>query len=112
MALKIIHKNSVVSGNVPTAAQLDIGEIAINANANDAQLYIKDTANTIRRVGGGGASGGGSDNWAVEHDNTITTSYTIGTGSTTSKNVISAGPMTINAGAVITVPAGSNWVIV
>lgn len=57
---------------------------------------------------GGGATGGGSDQWAVEHDNTITTSYTI----TSGKNVISAGPLTINSGATITVPSGSNWVIV
>ncbi len=57
---------------------------------------------------GGGATGGGSDTWAVEHDNTITTSYTISAG----KNVISAGPLTINSGATVTVPSGSNWVIV
>lgn len=57
---------------------------------------------------GGGATGGGSNRWAVEHDNTITDSYTISTG----KNVISAGPITINAGAVITVPANSTWSIV
>jgi hypothetical protein len=56
----------------------------------------------------GGASGGGNDQWAVEHDNTITTSYTIGTG----KNVISAGPLTVNSGAVVTVPSGSTWTIV
>ena len=57
---------------------------------------------------GGGATGGGSDGWALEHDNTITTSYTISTG----KNVISAGPLTVNSGATVTVPSGSNWVIV
>ena len=57
---------------------------------------------------GGGATGGGSDTWAVEHDNTITASYTISTG----KNVISAGPLTVNSGAVVTVPSGSNWTIV
>jgi len=56
---------------------------------------------------GGGATGGGSDTWAVEHDNTITTSYTIGTG----KNVISAGPIEVQSGATVTVPSGSNWVI-
>ena len=56
---------------------------------------------------GGGATGGGSDTWAVEHDNTITTSYTIGN----NKNVISAGPLTVNSGAVVTVPSGSTWVI-
>jgi len=52
-----------------------------------------------------GATGGGTDAWALEHDSTITTTYTIGSG----KNVISAGPMTINAGATITVPATSIW---
>lgn len=55
-----------------------------------------------------GATGGGSDEWALEHDNTVTTSYTIGTG----KNVISAGPLSINAAATITVPANSFWVVV
>jgi len=55
-----------------------------------------------------GATGGGSDEWALEHDNTITTTYTIATG----KNVISAGPLSINAAATITVPANSFWVVV
>jgi hypothetical protein len=57
---------------------------------------------------GGGATGGGTDSWALEHDNTVTTSYTISTG----KNVVSAGPLTINSGATVTVPSGSTWVIV
>ena len=55
-----------------------------------------------------GATGGGTDAWALEHDNTITTTYTIATG----KNVISAGPLSINAAATITVPANSFWVVV
>ena len=54
------------------------------------------------------AVGGGTDRWAMEHDNTITTSYAISTG----KNVISAGPLTINNAATVTVPAGSSWVVV
>ena len=63
---------------------------------------------TWATAAGGGATGGGSDEWALEHDNTITTTYTIATG----KNVISAGPITINAAATITVPASSVWAIV
>ena len=63
---------------------------------------------TWATAAGGGATGGGSDEWALEHDNTITTTYTI----STSKNVISAGPITINAAATITVPASSTWAIV
>lgn len=57
---------------------------------------------------GGGATGGGSDKWAVEHDNTVNSSYTI----TAGRNVISAGPITIASGATVTVPSGSNWAIV
>ena len=63
---------------------------------------------TWATAAGGGATGGGSDEWALEHDNTITTTYTIATG----KNVVSAGPLSINAAAVITVPANSFWVVV
>lgn len=63
---------------------------------------------TWATAAGGGATGGGSDEWALEHDNTITTTYTIATG----KNVISAGPLSINAAATITVPANSFWVVV
>jgi len=55
-----------------------------------------------------GATGGGTDAWALEHDNTITATYTIATG----KNVVSAGPLSINAAATITVPANSFWVVV
>ena len=57
---------------------------------------------------GGGATGSGTDRWAVEHDNTITQSYSI----TAGKNVISAGSMTINNGVTVTVPSGSSWSIV
>lgn len=57
---------------------------------------------------GGGATGGGSDKWAVEHDNTVNSSYTI----TAGRNVISAGPITISSGATVTVPSGSSWAIV
>ena len=57
---------------------------------------------------GGGASGGSTDQFAYEHDNVVTSSYTI----TANKNAISAGPLTINSGAVVTVPATSNWVVV
>lgn len=43
-----------------------------------------------------------------ENPNTIATSYSITTGS----NALSAGPITIADGAVVTVPDGSTWTIV
>ena len=43
-----------------------------------------------------------------ENANTISVNYTIGTGN----NAVSAGPITINSGIVVTVPSGSTWVVV
>jgi hypothetical protein len=57
---------------------------------------------------GGGASGGGSDAVFYENDQTVTTNYTISSNS----NAMSAGPITINSGVTVTIPSGSNWVIV
>lgn len=92
-----------------TTAQRDSSPSAgyIRFNTTDSSFEGHDGSAWGAIGGGGGATGGGSDQWAVEHDNTITTSYTISSG----KNVISAGPLTVNSGAVVTVPSGSNWVI-
>jgi len=55
-----------------------------------------------------GATGGGSDDVFYENGQTVTTNYTI----TTNKHAMSAGPITINSGVTVTIPTGSNWVIV
>jgi len=57
---------------------------------------------------GGGATGGGSDDVFYENGQTVTTNYTL----TTSKNAMSAGPVSINSGVTVTVPSGQSWVIV
>ncbi len=56
----------------------------------------------------GGASGGGTDQVFYENDQSVTEDYTIGT----NKNAMSAGPITIDSGATVTIPSGSTWVIV
>ena len=58
--------------------------------------------------GSGGAKGGGTDKVFYENDQTVTTNYTL----TASTNAVTAGPITINSGATVTVPSGGNWVIV
>lgn len=92
---------------VGTTAQRDgspsAGLIRYNSTLNQFEGY-----GTAWGSIGGGATGGGADTWALEHDNTITTSYAIGNG----KNVVTAGPITVNTGATITVPSGSTWTIV
>ena len=56
----------------------------------------------------GGATGGGSDKIFYENGQTVTTSYTI----TSGNNAISAGPISIQSGAVLTVPSNSTFTIV
>jgi hypothetical protein len=48
MSLKITHKNSTAAGTPPSAGDIDVGEIAINAA--DAALYVKDTNGDIKNV--------------------------------------------------------------
>jgi hypothetical protein len=47
-------------------------------------------------------------NGLFENSATISANYTIGSGN----NAVSAGPITINSGVVVTVPSGSTWVVV
>lgn len=57
----------------------------------------------------GGAAKGGAGNYVFfENDITVTVDYTI----TTNKNAMSAGPITINSGVIVTVPNGSVWSVV
>jgi len=46
-------------------------------------------------------------NGIVVNSNTITTSYSIPAGS----SAISVGPITVAAGAIVTIPTGSRWVV-
>lgn len=71
----------------------------VTAYSNGTNLYL---------TGGGGATGGGSDQVFFQNSQTVTTSYSIPSG----KNAMTAGPITINSGVTVTVPSGSVWTIV
>ena len=58
------------------------------------------------------ATGGGSDKAIYENATAITADYTIGTSFGSTCNAMSAGPMTINAGITLTIPAGSTYTVV
>jgi hypothetical protein len=59
-------------------------------------------------IGGGSGQGFAPGVPIYENTQTVTTSYTITAGS----NALSAGPITIDTSATVTVPTGSTWVIV
>lgn len=58
--------------------------------------------------GGGGATGGGTDEIFIENGQVVTTNYTIPAG----KNAMSTGPITINSGVTVTISAGSVWAVI
>ncbi len=68
----------------------------------------RDIANLGSKVASIGATGGGSDQVFYENGKIVTTNYTI----TDTENAVSAGPVTINSGATVTIPTGSVWVVV
>ena len=43
----IIHKRSSVKDNAPTPTTLEYGEIAVNYNANNEKLFVRNSTNTI-----------------------------------------------------------------
>lgn len=52
MTVNVYHKHSVVKDKAPDVKQLELGEVGINANQDSPALYIKDSADVIRQVGG------------------------------------------------------------
>lgn len=95
---------STTAGAVPLAANLKVGELAINVS--DKLLFTKNGSNVVIGISGG-ATGGGGDQVFVQNQGIVTTSYTLPTGF----NAESVGPITINSGITVTVPSGQRWVV-
>lgn len=80
------------------------GKIRFNTTVGKFEGHNGTSWGTI----GGGATGGASDDVFYENSKLVSADYTI----TSGKNAMTAGPITINDGVNITVPAGSVWTIV
>ena len=93
------------TANRPTPA---VGYFRFNTDLNQFEGYNGTNWGAV----GGGATGGGNDEIFHENDQIVTANYTIGTGSATSKNAGTFGPITVNSGVTVTVPSGSTWSIV
>lgn len=105
----LISYYSTTSGNTPPIAPSGIGGLAVGeiaVNIADKKLYITD-GTSVYSISGG-ATGGGTDQVFVNNGQTVTTSYTIPSG----QNAMSTGPISISAGATVTIPANSVWAII
>jgi hypothetical protein len=107
-----------VTGNV-TLSSTGFLKIPVGTTAQQptpAAGMIRFNSDTIQFEGygtawgtiGGGAKGAGTDQVFFENDQTVTTSYTL----TANKNAVTAGPVTVNSGATVTIPSGASWVVV
>ncbi len=79
------------------------GDIRYNSSDNSFEGYAGGAWGAI----GGGATGAGGDAVFYENSLTVTTSYTI----TANSGAHAVGPLTINSGQTVTVPATSHLVI-
>ena len=108
-ANRVAKTSDTGSAVIPTGTQAErdgspsAGYFRFNSDVTKFEGYNGSAWGSV----GGGATGGGSDEIFIENGQTVTTNYTI----TTNKNALSTGPITVNSGITVTVPSGSNWVI-
>lgn len=79
------------------------GEMRFNTDYGQFEGYYGTEWSAI----GGGATGGGGDAVFVENARIVTTSYAL----PATKSAESVGPITINSGVIVTIPADQRWVI-
>ena len=81
----------------------------MNAIADRAAYYARIAVEAAGGTTGGKApTGGNTFGVFYENDQVMITDYTI----TAGRNAMSAGPITVNPGVVLTIPAGSVYTIV
>ena len=106
-----------VSGATP-AAYNGTFSITVTGNTTFTYTMLTDPAASASVVGsyrvgvwgqiGAGATGNGGNQVFFENDQTVTASYTI----PSTRNAMTAGPVTIDTGVTVTVSTGSTWTVV
>ncbi len=106
-----------VSGATP-AAYNGTFSITVTGDTTFTYTMLTDPAASASVVGsylvgvwgqiGAGATGNGGNQVFFENDQTVTSSYTI----PSTRNAMTAGPVTIDTGVTVTVSTGSTWTVV
>jgi hypothetical protein len=91
-----------------TTAQRDVTPVFGATRANSDLTQTEWWNGTAWAPMGGGATGAIGNYVFFENDMTVTANYTL----TANKNAMTAGPVTINTGVIVTVPSGATWSIV
>ena len=88
------------TGQRPTGAA---GDFRFNSTTGSFEGFNGSAWGSV----GGGATGAGGDQVFYLNSQVVTTTYSIPSG----QNAMATGPITINSGAVVTIPSGSRWVV-
>ena len=107
---------AIDAGIVTATAGVHVGTAAsIYANGNatfsgivTASSFVGDGANLTNLPAGAPVGGASTNTVFFENDKAVAVNYQV----TSTKNAMSAGPLTINAGIAVTVPSGCSWTIV
>ena len=100
--------NNYVGFEAPAALSGDQIWVLPSADGSANQVIKTDGSGALGWADqASGATGGSTDEVFVENARTVTTSYTI----TSTKNAHTVGPIALNSGATITVPANSLWYV-
>ena len=97
MSVNYLHKRSGTADKRPTAASLDIGELALNYESGDPGLFFEDSAGNVRKVG------------------PVTVGATAPNASPAGSSGNSTGELwldTTNSGSVLKIWNGSAWVVI
>ena len=99
-AINIDASQNVSIGNLTITDTLDLGSATSVVLPAAGVTFDDGTTQTT-------AAYMGANNCMFENNMTITADYTI----TTGRSASSVGPITIDSGVSVTIPSGSNWVI-
>jgi hypothetical protein len=105
-----VYLNGVLLNNAdfsaPNGTSVTLTSAASAADEFKSIAYFP--VELVSESGGGGATGGGTDEVFYENGQTVNYDYTIAS----TKNAMSVGPVTINGAVTVTVESGARWVIV
>ena len=107
---RVVRTSSIGSAVIPASIQADrdLSPSAGYFRFNTTSVKFEGYNGTAWGSVGGGATGGGNDAIFFENGQTVTANYTI----TAGNNAMTAGPVSINGGVVVTIPSGSVWTVV
>jgi hypothetical protein len=107
---KIDGTNYNTQWSDPVASVSALTDVDEGAGFQDGDILIYDGTGLVWVPGApaAGAKGGGDDKVFWENDKTVDTNYSI----TAGQNAGTFGPVTIQSGITVTIPAGSEWSIV